>query len=329
MAAGGDRADRLHRPALALVAGVAHPPRAAADGRACAATSTSSSAGSTTSRPTASAERRTTTDRHVRAGHGLHLGRCWPRSSRPSQTVTDASDPAIRALMKLPASLADIGLAALVAYALRARPRWAVDRRRRDPAPPGRHRRQRLVGPVRVDLRAVRRWARSCSPINGRNGLRPLPLVAVSLMTKPQALPFLVPFAAWFWATGGCRERRCGPALDRRWPSIVVLWLPFIAGRRPGRLPRQPGATTRARSSRSSRCGPGTRGGSSRRRRAAATFIADDVAFLGPLTLRHLGYHRDRRCCRLVVALAVVRDPRRGRWHPRPGGVGARRVLRS
>jgi len=40
-------------------------------------------------------------------------------------TVTDASDPAIRALMKVPASLADIGLAALVVYALRDRPRRA------------------------------------------------------------------------------------------------------------------------------------------------------------------------------------------------------------
>ena len=38
------------------------------------------------------------------------------------QTVTDASDPAIRALMKLPASLADLGLAALVVYALRGWP---------------------------------------------------------------------------------------------------------------------------------------------------------------------------------------------------------------
>ena len=32
----------------------------------------------------------------------------------------------IRALMKVPASLADIGLAALVVYALRDRPVWAV-----------------------------------------------------------------------------------------------------------------------------------------------------------------------------------------------------------
>src|SRR4029079_4844814 len=41
-------------------------------------------------------------------------------------TVTDASAPVIRALMKVPASLADIGLAALVVYALRDRPRWAA-----------------------------------------------------------------------------------------------------------------------------------------------------------------------------------------------------------
>ena len=50
-------------------------------------------------------------------------------------------------------------------------------------------------------------------------------------MTKPQALPFLLPFAAWFWAHGGWREI----APDRRRSAlavIVVLWLPFIpAGR--------------------------------------------------------------------------------------------------
>src|SRR4051794_22684318 len=42
------------------------------------------------------------------------------------QTATDASDPAIRALMKLPASLADIGLALLALYALRDRIAWGV-----------------------------------------------------------------------------------------------------------------------------------------------------------------------------------------------------------
>ena len=42
------------------------------------------------------------------------------------QTVTDSADPAIRALMKVPASLADFGLLAVVVYAFRARPWWAV-----------------------------------------------------------------------------------------------------------------------------------------------------------------------------------------------------------
>ena len=60
------------------------------------------------------------------------------------------------------------------------------------------------MGPVRVDLRPVR-LAAAVAAVNGRNGLA-AGLVAVSLMTKPQAIPFVVPFAAWFWATGGIRE---------------------------------------------------------------------------------------------------------------------------
>ena len=46
------------------------------------------------------------------------------------RTATDASDRGIRILMKLPASIADIGLGLLVAYALRARPRLGGRRRR-------------------------------------------------------------------------------------------------------------------------------------------------------------------------------------------------------
>ena len=42
------------------------------------------------------------------------------------RTVTDSADPAIRALMKLPASAADLALAAGIGWALRARPTWAV-----------------------------------------------------------------------------------------------------------------------------------------------------------------------------------------------------------
>ena len=32
-------------------------------------------------------------------------------------------------------------------------------------------------------------------------------LVTVSLMTKPQAVPFLVPFGAWAWRPRGCSGR--------------------------------------------------------------------------------------------------------------------------
>ncbi len=61
--------------------------------------------------------------------------------------------------------------------------------------------------------------------INGRNGLSAAAL-ALAVMTKPQALPFVFPFAAWYWAHGGIRElaRMGGIGLA----VIVVLWLPFV-----------------------------------------------------------------------------------------------------
>ena len=46
-------------------------------------------------------------------------------------------------------------------------------------------------------------------------------------MTKPQAIPFLLPFAAWFWATGGVREVLRAAAIGL--VVIVVLWIPFIS----------------------------------------------------------------------------------------------------
>ena len=41
-------------------------------------------------------------------------------------TATDASDDAIRSLMKVPASLADLGMAAIAVYALRGHRKWAA-----------------------------------------------------------------------------------------------------------------------------------------------------------------------------------------------------------
>ena len=131
-------------------------------------------------------------------------------------TVTDSSDPAIRALMKVPATLADLGLAALVVAMPSATGRGG----------PWRAPRPSCCYPAVIDVSAW--WGQYESiyvlsallaavlcAAGGRNGLAAA-LLAVALMTKPQALPFLVPFAAWFWATGGWRGfMRAGA--DRRW----------------------------------------------------------------------------------------------------------------
>jgi hypothetical protein len=140
------------------------------------------------------------------------------------RTAVDSSDPWLRALMKLPGSLADFGLAAGVAYALRERPTWAT------------------IGAVVVLLHPgtwfVSAWwgqyesiyllaalAAVLFAIAGRNGLAAAAL-AVAVVTKPQAIPFMIPFAAWFYARGGVAE--LGRATVIGGVVALVLWLPFI-----------------------------------------------------------------------------------------------------
>jgi Gpi18-like mannosyltransferase len=219
-------------------------------------------------------------------------------------TISDSADPAIRVLMKLPATLADFGIAALVAYALRDRPRWAA------------------IGFAAVMLHPVvfyvsAWWGQYDSifvlsglgalvaALNGRNGLAAA-LLAVSLMTKPQAIPFLIPFAAWFWATGGIREVARAAVIGLG--VIAVLWIPFLADGGPIAYLDN----IRYYSS-------GAFGILSLRawnpwwllQEAAAggDFIRDDIAFLGPFTLRHIGY-AVTAFFSVAIGLAIVRDPR-------------------
>jgi Gpi18-like mannosyltransferase len=220
------------------------------------------------------------------------------------QTVTDASDPAIRALMKTPASVADIGLALLVAYALRDRPRWAVI----GAAAIALH-------PAVIDISAwwgqyesiymVSTLAAVICAVNGRNGLAAA-LLAVALMTKPQVLPFLVPFAAWFWATGGWRGLLRAAAIGL--VVIVALWLPFIPAGGPANylknLAEYQGEIFNILSLRAWNLWWLVQS-----LFAGGGFVADDVAFLGPLTLRHVGYVLTGLLS-LLVAFAILRDPR-------------------
>ncbi len=220
------------------------------------------------------------------------------------QTVTDASDPAIRALMKTPASVADIGLALLVAFALRDRPHWAVI----GAAAIALH-------PAVIDISAwwgqyesiymLSALAAVICAVHGRNGLAAA-LLAVALMTKPQVIPFLAPFAAWFWATGGWRGLLRAAAIGLA--VIVVLWLPFLAAGGPANylqnLAEYQGEIFNILSLRAWNLWWLVQS-----LFAGGGFVADDVAFLGPLTLRHVGYVLTGLLS-LLVAVAILRDPR-------------------
>jgi dolichyl-phosphate-mannose-protein mannosyltransferase len=218
------------------------------------------------------------------------------------KTVTDAADPAIRAIMKLPASLADLVIGCLVAWELRARPRWAVA------AGVG-----ILLHPAVIDVSA---WWGQYESIYAMFGLiafllavrgHSLPaaaVLAVALMTKPQALPFLVPFGAWFLARdgwlGAAKAAIVGAVV------IAVLWAPFLAAGGPAGYARNLGEyqgeifailSLRAWNV----------WWLVQELLAGGSFVSDQGAIFGPLTLRHVGYLL-AGILEVVVFFAVLRS---------------------
>jgi hypothetical protein len=219
------------------------------------------------------------------------------------RTVTTAADPAIRAIMKLPASLADLGIAAAVVWWFRDRPRLAVLAAAAILLWPatwyvsawwGQYE-SIYVLPAVLALLAARAE---------RPGLTAA-LLAVSLMTKPQALPFLVPFAAWFLATQGLRGTLRGLVIGA--VVVVLLWLPFIAANGPLNYLHNLGTYQNT-----------IFGVLSLRAwnpwwlvqelGAGGDFVADGTAILGPLTFRTLGF-LFAGLLALVVFVAVFRRP--------------------
>jgi hypothetical protein len=218
--------------------------------------------------------------------------------------ATDASDPTLNALMKVPASLADLGIAGLVVFALRDRPRWA------------------LAGAAAILLHPaiiyVSAWWGQYESIyvlpalgaviaagRARNGLAAA-LLAVSLATKPQAIPFILPFVAWFFAQGGIREVvRCGVAGAL---TFGLLWLPFIAAGGPlaylGNLAIYQNEIFNVLSLRA--WNPWSL---LQEAVADGQFIADDVRIAGPVTLRWVGYAITGLLSLLIMA-TIVRDKR-------------------
>ncbi|HSS35618.1 MAG TPA: hypothetical protein VLR93_05035 [Patescibacteria group bacterium] len=141
------------------------------------------------------------------------------------RTVADAADPTVRLVLKLPALVADAGLALGVAYLARDRPRWAIV------AALG-----VLLSPVVIYTSAW--WGQFESiyvlagliaailAIGGRPHLAAVAL-GVALMAKPQALAFVPPFVAWAIARYGWRTALTAGLVVAG--TAVVLWLPFAA----------------------------------------------------------------------------------------------------
>ena len=200
------------------------------------------------------------------------------------RTVTDSADPGIRALMKIPALARRPGHRRGRGLVVPATGRsWAVL------AAGG-----VLLWPAVVRVSAwwgqyesiyvLWRGARAA-----RARVRGLPLVAaallaVSLMTKPQALPFLVPFAAWFLATQGWRGTLKAAVVGA--VVVVLLWLPFVAAGGPANYLHNL-ATYQNDIFASSRCGRGTRGALLQELGANGEFVSDRTAAFGPITFRH------------------------------------------
>jgi len=220
-------------------------------------------------------------------------------------TATDAGDLAARMAIKAPAAAADLGLALGVAYLLRERPRWAIG--------------AALAVAFLPLTWYVSAWWGQFESIYVLLGLLAAILVladhpiaaaaalGLAVMTKPQAIPFLVPFAAY--ALGRYGWRRAAVFGIVAGAVAAATWLPFLADGGPSRylgsLGRYQDGVYAVLSLRAWNAWwlvqePATGG----------DFLADTGRLLGPLTPRLIGYGLAGLGA-LVVFAAVLRRPTR------------------
>jgi Gpi18-like mannosyltransferase len=129
--------------------------------------------------------------------------------------------------------------------------------------------------------------------------------ITVAIMTKPQALPLLVPLAAWLWARDGWRGLLQFAAVCTG--TILVLWLPFLAADGPAQYLRNvveyQGGIFAILSLRAWNVWWLVQEAA-----AGGAFVVDNVAVLGPVTLRHVGLST-AGLLEVVVGIAVLRSP--------------------
>jgi hypothetical protein len=201
------------------------------------------------------------------------------------RTVTTSAEPGIRAIMKAPASLADLALGLLVIWHLRATPRSAILGGAAI-----------LLHPAVIDVSAWWGQYESIYVLGGAvafvlavrgHSLWAAAALAIALMTKPQALPFLVPFGAWFLARdgwlGAFKAALVGGLV------ILVLWLPFLAAggvqNYARNLAEYQGDTYAILSLRAWNAWWLVQEAF-----ASGQLVSDQGAIIGSLTLRHVGY---------------------------------------
>jgi uncharacterized membrane protein len=147
------------------------------------------------------------------------------------RTAVDAADPWFRVVMKTPASLADLGIAVTIWWGLRERPMFAATAATLVVLHPTVWGVSAFWGqyePIYV-LPAV------IAAVLVARGHADLSAVAIGIaaMAKPQAVPLIVPFVAWWFATGGPQGvvRRLAILAG----TVLILWLPFLAAGGPAR----------------------------------------------------------------------------------------------
>jgi Gpi18-like mannosyltransferase len=220
-------------------------------------------------------------------------------------TATDAGDLTARIAIKLPAAVADLGLALGVAYLLRDRTRWAVG--------------AALTVAFLPLTWYVSAWWGQFESIYVLLGLlaailvladHPIPAAAalgLAIMTKPQALPFLVPFAAYALGRYGWRSATIFGLVTGG--VAAATWLPFLVDGGPsrylGNLGHYQDGIFAVLSLRAWNVWwliqePATGG----------DFLADTGRLIGPVTPRLLGYAL-AGLGELAVFLAVLRRPTR------------------
>ena len=211
------------------------------------------------------------------------------------RTATSSADESVRILMKTPAVLGDLAIAGLIAFHLHRTPRWAFLAAALV-----------LLHPAVIDVSAWWGQYESIFVLLGvvafvlavrGHSLWAAAALALALMAKPQALPFLVPFAAWFLArdgwVGATRATVVGAAV------IAFVWLPFLGA---GGVQHYLATVDQYQS--------GVYAILSLRAwnmwwviqelLGGGSFVGDQSAVLGPLTFRQVGY-----VLALVAELAV------------------------